>query len=191
MVQRHRYIVGAVHPSTVIATTSAALHLPVMGMMLAAFGLILLVAGTVDMPSRATSNRRAWLQAPIVDGSSSVNIEHDERPPASAPSDSLNAKRAARQRPESANSATVVLHVQSSTSDDRIADALFVPAPMQPAANPPHRSGDSFTGDEQLPNPNNLAAEWDVRWGLMEMAGAQRGHWIRQCPCYPENRGPR
>jgi hypothetical protein len=25
--------------------------------------------------------------------------------------------------------------------------------------------------------------ERDVRWDLMEMAGAQRGHWERMCPC--------
>ena len=25
--------------------------------------------------------------------------------------------------------------------------------------------------------------EWDVRWGLMEMAAAQRRDWSRRCPC--------
>ena len=37
---------------------------------------------------------------------------------------------------------------------------------------------------------------WDVRWGLMEMAAAQRRDWTRRCPCRIEprailGRGPR
>jgi hypothetical protein len=41
----------------------------------------------------------------------------------------------------------------------------------------------SATGDEQIPDGIARPEGWDVRWGLMEMAGAQRRHWERICPC--------
>jgi hypothetical protein len=50
-----------------------------------------------------------------------------------------------------------------------------------------------FTGDEAFPNlillntqmPYRTIPEGqqDARWGIMEMANAQRGHWARLCPC--------
>ena len=51
------------------------------------------------------------------------------------------------------------------------------------AAPDPRTTVFTATGEEQLADPNDPSEHWDTRWGLFEMAGAQRGHWKRVCPC--------
>lgn len=64
-------------------------------------------------------------------------------------------------------------------SDDRVANALFIPALTPPP--------ESSRGNERSPLAVDPPDRRDVRWDLSEMAGAQRGDRTGHCPCpvYP------
>jgi hypothetical protein len=161
-------------------------------------------APVAPSPRHRSAGTRISDRAPF--GTADFDAADQERP--NRPSDCLGADLAAGRRAESAHLATIALqrpgdcgdlreafrvmaaahpvrhrtalgpyasdvapNALRANSDNRITVALFGPALPQSSA------------DEHELTPHGPPEEWDARWDLFEMAGAQRGDWTRQCPC--------
>lgn len=132
--------------------------LPFTGSVLAVAGLILLVAGMpiLALPEPPDPETRARAQAEV------------STPPVAAIRNPRRLSYTACPCPE--------IHPSARRS-------AATPPPLRAVRSSLWESTALFPGDEQIPNPTLPDEEWDARWGLMEMAGAQRGHWARLCPC--------
>ena len=162
------------HPRSAVGTVhaSAAWHLLLFGMVFAASGGSLLVAGVMQVPSPAPSPHWGW----TITVSDSRTAYPNTQSLLGAAGHGLETEGALRMLPASPLVATIAPRLLHKTSEDWIMSPLFASAPSD--------SGQSFTEDESISVAAAPVVEQDLRRDLLVMAAAQHtGHWISTCPC--------
>jgi hypothetical protein len=152
-------------------------ELSVATLMLAGFGLILVVVG---MPGLA--DRIAPDPATLAPTAETFRPAHPPTPTARlGRSTALAVQRVRRgyqhtPRPHAvARLALPTPPLPRANSDDRIGRALF--------AATPESADMEFTWIGEGPDPHAPSHAGDLRWDLMEMSGAQHREWRLRCPC--------
>jgi hypothetical protein len=167
MPRHHRSATGSVRCCT-------AWHLPLVGMVFAGCGAMLLATGLMQMPTSLTSDDRARMQT----GSESRTSDTHTRFLLSAVHHDLQPMVAMRLLPEPPMLATRSPRMLRKTREDGIATVLF-----SLALSLLHQQ---FSEDERISRPAVPAEKPDLRRALLAMSAAQHtGHWMTACPCPP------
>jgi hypothetical protein len=176
MVQRLRPVVAAAHRRTVRATHGTSVRLPLLGVMLAAWGAILLIAGWTEVRSLGPSTLRAWTQPRVVAWSNPGDVPRNTRSLVSEPCCILRTEGTGSTQHDDLHSAATTPHRLRRTSKDPVATALL-PSPLSHVSQ-------SVVWDEVVPGRTVPVERSDPRAALLELSvGQHTGRWTSACPC--------